>query len=448
MNPPALRNRLQAAVALLSLVAIATVIVVTLWRNPGWLLLAVAGWGLLGWGGWWVVTERMPRRAIGAAAMAVGMAAVVASLAGVLVGAERLPWAVLAVLAVLTLTATAATAARLALVQELHRRDETAAPPPTRPVLIANRKSGGGKVDRYGLLELAESLGIETVVLDPGDDLEQLARDAVARGADCLGMAGGDGSQALVASVAVEHGIPFVCVSAGTRNHFAMDLGLDREEPAEGVHAFRDGVERRVDYATVGDRLFVNNVSLGVYGEIVQSDEYRDAKLDTSLELLPDLLGSPGGRIDLRFRTPDGTEIDDAYMILVSNNPYLLRSGLRAGQRPSLTTGKLGVLAINAETGAQAASVVVRSALGVGGTDPSIHQFTTDEFVVEAASGRAAAGVDGEAVDLASPLRFRSHPRGMLVRVPAAGAGRLTRRRARNISATDLVRVAMGKPVR
>ena len=68
-------------------------------------------------------------------------------------------------------------------------------------------------------------------MLDHGLDLEQLARDAIARGADCLGMAGGDGSQALVASIAVECGVPFVCVTAGTRNHFAQDLGLDREDP-------------------------------------------------------------------------------------------------------------------------------------------------------------------------------------------------------------------------
>ena len=92
-------------------------------------------------------------------------------------------------------------------------------------------------------------------------------------------MAGGDGSQALVASIAVEHDLPFVCVSAGTRNHFALDLGLDRRDPRQSVYAFRDAIERRVDYATVNDRFFVNNVSLGVYATIVQQEGYREAKV-------------------------------------------------------------------------------------------------------------------------------------------------------------------------
>ena len=134
----------------------------------------------------------------------------------------------------------------------------------------------------FGLVDLAKDLGVEVVMLDHGLDLEQLARDAIAGGADCLGMAGGDGSQALVASIAIEHDLPFVCVSAGTRNHFALDLGIDREDPRLSLHAFSDGIERRIDYATVGNRLFVNNVSLGIYATIVQQEGYREAKSETT----------------------------------------------------------------------------------------------------------------------------------------------------------------------
>ena len=120
-------------------------------------------------------------------------------------------------------------------------------------------------------------------------------------------MAGGDGSQALVASIAVECGVPFVCVTAGTRNHFAQDLGLDRNDPRVSVHAFRDAVERRIDYATVNDRFFVNNVSLGVYAAIVQQDGYRDAKVETTKAMLPELLGNTDAPFDLQFTTPDGS---------------------------------------------------------------------------------------------------------------------------------------------
>ena len=170
----------------------------------------------------------------------------------------------------------------------------------------------------------------------------------MADGADCLGMAGGDGSQALVASIAVENDLPFVCVSAGTRNHFALDLALDRNDPRRSLHAFTDAVERRVDYATVNDRFFVNNVSLGVYATIVQQEGYREAKAETTRRLLPDMLNRSEEPFDLQFVTPDGREVDGCFLIMVSNNPYVLGPSLDVSQRRRLDTGRLGVFAVGA----------------------------------------------------------------------------------------------------
>ena len=224
-------------------------------------------------------------------------------------------------------------------------------------------------------------------------------------------MAGGDDSQALVASIAVEHDLPFVCVSAGTRNHFALDLGIDREDPRLSLHAFREAVERRIDYATVGDRLFVNNVSLGIYATIVQQEGYRDAKKETTKALLPELLGRATEPFDLQFTKPDGTEVDGAYLIQVSNNPYVLGATLDASQRRRLDTGMLGVVAITAATGAEAAAVVTLSALGQRRRSRHWHEFTAEQFTVRSRSGRAYAGIDGEALELDTPLEFRIHPR-------------------------------------
>src|SRR5258707_1258717 len=159
------------------------------------------------------------------------------------------------------------------------------------PVLIMNLKSGGGKAERFRLAEECERRGIEPIVLGPGDDLLRLADDAVTRGADVIGMAGGDGSQALVATVASRRGVPHVCVPAGTRNHFALDLGLDRDDVVGALDAFADGVERTVDLAAVNGPVFVNNASLGLYAKVVQAPEYRDAKFRTATSMLPDLLG-------------------------------------------------------------------------------------------------------------------------------------------------------------
>jgi diacylglycerol kinase family enzyme len=438
------RQRIAAILALACFAALVALVFGFLLAHPGSILLDVVGLVLIGAGGWWAVTERGMRRIGGIVAALAGVAAIVYA---VLSRVQDDGWRTLLILALIGLAGMAAAQARVAVASGLHVHDGRPFPAPVHPVLIANPKSGGGKFETFGLRELAEQHGVEVVILHPGDDLEQLARDAIARGADCLGMAGGDGSQALVASVAVEHDLPFVCISAGTRNHFALDLGLNREDPREGMIAFREGLERRIDYATVGDRLFVNNVSMGVYATVVQEDSYRDAKMETSKELLPELLGKRQEPFDLQFTDERGNEVDGAFVILVSNNPYVLGPKIDVSQRRSLTTGRLGVFAVNAHSGPEAATLVARSTLGLGSRDPHVHSFTAERFVVRSHSGSAFAGVDGEALDLPTPLEFRSHPAGLRVRVPASSAERLSRRHARNVGLKDLLRVATGRPM-
>ena len=128
----------------------------------------------------------------------------------------------------------------------------------------------------------------------------------MARGADVIGMAGGDGSQALVASVASQHDVPHVVIPAGTRNHFALDLGLDRDDVVARSTPTPTAVERRIDLASVNGTTFVNNASMGALREVVQSPEYRDAKVQTVLDMLPDLLGPDAVPLDLRYVGPDG----------------------------------------------------------------------------------------------------------------------------------------------
>jgi len=409
------------------------------------LVIALVGLAIAVAGGWWMVTEEMPRRGSGIAGLVLGFVIIVLA---ILRAATTTDQGLLRIAIVAALLALAGTSARAALVPDLHSLDGRLAGERWRtqhPVLICNPWSGGGKVNKFGLIERARELGVETVLLDHGLDLEQLARDAIAAGADCLGMAGGDGSQALVASIAIEHDIPFVCVTAGTRNHFALDLGLDRDDPRASMDAFHDAVERRIDYATVGDRLFVNNVSLGVYATIVQQDSYRQAKRETSMALLPEMLGSTAEPFDLQFTTPNGTNVDGAFLIMVSNNPYVLGPSVDVSQRRSLQSGKLGVFAVNAASGVEAARLMARSAVGLRGRDPGWHEYTCESFEVRSRAGSAFAGVDGEALDMPTPLRFRLHPRGMRVLVPASNLEVAARRRARNVSVGALLAVARGR---
>ena len=171
-------------------------------------------------------------------------------------------------------------------------------------MLFYNPRSGGGKAAAFDLPEQARKRGIEPIELTPGTDLEVLVSEAVADGADGLAMAGGDGSQAIVAAIAAEHGLPYACVPAGTRNHFALDLGVDRDDVVGALDAFVDGGERVVDLADVNGRVFVNNVSLGLYAEAVQRHGYRDAKLRTIMDTVPDALGPGGAGLDLQLDRP------------------------------------------------------------------------------------------------------------------------------------------------
>jgi diacylglycerol kinase family enzyme len=442
---PGWRTRALALASLGFGLLLVLLLVAVVARNLVDLVVALLGLAVTVAGAWWGVTERMPRRAIGFVGAVIGVVVVAAAVIGAASDADQ-PVVRLVGLGVL-LVATVGLA-RAALVHDLHERDRRRpgpVPRPQRPVLLCNPWSGGGKVEKFGLVALAEELGVEVVMLDHGLDLEQLARDAVARGADCLGMAGGDGSQALVASIAIEHDLPFVCVSAGTRNHFALDLGIDREDPRACLYAYRDAIERRIDYATVGDRLFVNNVSLGIYATIVQQDGYRDAKAETTKALLPEMLGRTEQSFDLQFTEPDGVEVDGAFLIQVSNNPYVLGATLDASQRRRLDTGLLGVVAVTGTTGRDAAQVVALSALGQRRRSRNWHEFTAERFEVRSRSGKAYAGIDGEALELDTPLEFRIHPRGLRLLVREGNLTAADRRRARDVAVGDLWALARGR---
>lgn len=318
--------------------------------------------------------------------------------------------------------------------------------PARHGVLIMNLKSGGGKAEEFDLQGECRKRGIEAVVLGLDDDLRQLAEDAVARGADVLGMAGGDGSQALVASVASKAGIPLVCVPAGTRNHFALDLGLDRDDVVGALDAFGPAVEREIDLAEVNGRVFVNNVSLGVYAKIIQSPDYRDAKGQTTASMLPELLGPDAEPFDLHFEGPDGQPHDTAQVIQVSNNPYVLSSLAGFGSRARLDTGELGLAAAEVGRAADVAAFVAADAAGRLGSFAGWSEWTARCFTVTS-SQPIEAGVDGEAMVLDSPLEFNALPGAVRVRLPhdAPGYSPAALHATPGWTVGALVRAAMGR---
>jgi diacylglycerol kinase family enzyme len=280
------------------------------------------------------------------------------------------------------------------------------ADPPRRPILFVNPRSGGGSAARAGLVELARDRGIETSVLAPGQSLATLVGAAVADGADALGMAGGDGSLSVVAAVAAAQGLPFICVPAGTRNHFALDLGVDRHDVRGALDAFTEGAERRIDVAEVNGRVFLNNVSLGIYGEAVRRTAYRDAKLRTLAETAEGVLGPSRQVPALRLVDDTGRQHTRLAVVLVSNNPYALDPPF-GGTRPALDSGQLGILVLDTPD-----------------DEPRRPGRTWSAPHLEvSAAAPVHAGIDGEPVTLDSPLRFEIRPAVLRVRISTRHPG-------------------------
>ena len=275
----------QRWLARLALVAAAAAVLVApvvagLRQSLALVLVGLVGLALTMAGVWWALTNKGLVRGL---AVALAVAAPLTVL--VLYTRARLTWVVLVALGLLALAVAAGRAAlrRDAIPERMQEYDVA---PPRRPFLIMNPRSGGGKVTRFGLKDKAEALGATVALLEGPQvvDVGELARRAVADGADLLGVAGGDGTQALVAGIAAEHGVPLLVISAGTRNHFALDLGLDRDDPSRCLDALHDGVELLVDLGFIGERPFVNNASFGAYAAVVQSPAYRDDKTRTTLD--------------------------------------------------------------------------------------------------------------------------------------------------------------------
>lgn len=406
------RRWLARLAILLVLAALAVLIAFARGRSIGLILIGALGACAMVAGAYWFLANRGVRRWLALALAVLAPATVITAYA-----LRNLLWVALVGVAALILAAASGRAA----MGRIHQKasPDRAAARPKRAFLIMNPRSGGGKVAKFRLQDKAEALGAEVALLaGPGVvDVAALARQAVADGADLLGVAGGDGTQALVAGIAAEHDLPFLCISAGTRNHFAMDLGLDRDDPATCLDALTDGVEQRIDLGRIGNRTFVNNASFGAYAEVVRSPAYRDDKRGTTLQMLPDLLNGNGNGHRLSAHA-GGADIEGPQALLVSNNRYELTDIAGLGRRAELDGGTLGVIAITVDSAAQAVGLMRR------GHGRGITTLSADEVIVEAAERPAIpVGIDGETVMMPTPVRCAIEPRALRVVVPRSRPG-------------------------
>lgn len=258
--------------------------------------------------------------------------------------------------------------------------------------LIINPSSGDERPSAEELRDAAAERGVTARILREGEDPAALAHGA---GAEALGVAGGDGSLGAVAEVAIDRDLPFVCVPFGTRNHFARDLGLDRNDPIGALDAFT-GSERRIDVGRVNERLFLNNVTLGLYAGLVHRRERRQRRRQA-------LAGARALWLALRDRHPEAFVVDGqrlhARVLLVANNAYSLEL-LSIGERERIDTGRLHLYAAN------------------GVLPGSWDDWSGERFVIDSAERPLTAAVDGEAVELEPPLECAVETGRLRVLVP------------------------------
>jgi diacylglycerol kinase family enzyme len=438
---------LQRSAALASLVLGAVGLVLLVWfgiDNFLYLVVLLAGAALVLFAGFAALTSSGGVRLLALGVTLVGVAVLVAATAARLTSLGYVRWTGIGALIGLL---GAVVCGRYALHVAPPGGDAVWAVPSrgprTRhPFVVANPHSGGGKVVSSGLEDVAREHGIEILVMGPDDDPSELAREAVRRGADALGMAGGDGSLSTVAQVAIEHDLPFVVIPAGTRNHYAADLGLDRADPTLALAAFVRGEEHRLDYATVNGRMFLNNVSLGVYAAAVEQPGYRDAKLETTLKVLPDLVEKGGPCFDLHIDVPGQGHWESAALVQVSNGVYEM-AGSSFGRRLHLDAGQLGVVAVDINHGADLAAITVLAAARHPERHAGVWPWETEELTIGSGQQELGAGVDGEYVVLQPPLVFRVVRRGLRVLVPEGTPVGLARQHlGSNGTVTGLLEVA------
>ena len=268
-----------------------------------------------------------------------------------------------------------------------------------RKLLLINPRSGSGTPSAVELAEAGRARGVDVHVLRHGEDPADVAAAAAA---DVLAVAGGDGSLAAVASVALERDVPFVCVPFGTLNHFARDVGLDRGDPIAALDAFDSGSERLVDVGRVGDRVFLNNVSLGDYARLVHRRERHRRRRDAlaRLRALWIVLRERG-------RPPvfvvDGRPVR-ARVLLVANNAYALDL-FNVGERARLDEGRLHLYITH------------------GLRPRDWEERVAEAFTVESPRWRVRAAVDGEPAALETPLEFTIEPRALRVLLPPSEPG-------------------------
>ena len=266
----------------------------------------------------------------------------------------------------------------------------------------------------------------EVAALFPGSTVRELEGKAVRRQVEeaiasvedpaFVAIAGGDGTIRCAAGIVAGTDLPLLPIPAGTRNHFAKEVGIATlEEAAEASN----GTVRLIDVGEVNGEVFVNNANIGAYPRIVKERDAHVKVKRLSKQTATVVAAWTQLRSLHKFNvTVDGGETYRAWMVFVGNGRYGT-SLLDVAERESLDDGLLDVRILRADGRLARLRVVLRLLLGRADRSP-MAEFDAVESI-ELSLGRPSVDValDGEIVSMQSPLRFRCRARALRVLVPA-----------------------------
>lgn len=289
-----------------------------------------------------------------------------------------------------------------------------------RLAALVNERSGSGRGAEVSA-EL-QANGVECHVLAANDDVRSWASNAIDSGAEALVAAGGDGTIASVAQVAAGR-VPIAVVPVGTRNHFAVDIGLDPSDPVASLRASLAGEARGVDLGEVNDEVFLNNVSFGIYAAAVSDPAYRSGRLRVLARTARRALTSSPATA--RITTPVPVDVPPGAQIgaiLVSNNAYQFAAAPGGKLRLNLTSGELWVYVLGMPQAVRHLPLLhaLREVLATGSI--SLGAWPVNELVLESDRPVPVAS-DGEyRPSMAPPYRLASRPQALQVLMPKRSA--------------------------
>ena len=251
-----------------------------------------------------------------------------------------------------------------------------------------------------------------------GDELEDQVRRALEAGAGFVAVAGGDGSIRCAAATLAGTGTPLLPVPAGTRNHFAHELGITTL--AEAAAAI-GGERLAVDLGEVNGKRFVNNSSVGFYAALVRERDRHERRRPRAVANVRAAYAQ--ARRGHRFWVRVDGQRYRAWMVFVGNGCYGENlTDLMSRQR--LDGRQLDVRVLRADAPLARVRAVLAVLVARLGSSSLLARERSGEVEVEVLDRRVVdVALDGEVFRLDATLRYRSLPEALTVLVPPASAG-------------------------